>query len=388
VIVAVGSLTLSGCGAPSAPAVASITPPMGPSHGGTTVTIDGSHLAGVTAVHFGATSAPFTVVSSSEVTAVAPPGHGAVNVTVAGAGATTDGVDFAYLAPPTITSISVHSGTSRGDTRLVVHGTGFSNVTVLLVGPRRAQVLDVHSPTSLVATTPAGFGTDEIRAATSGGVSATTARTVFRYRTTVLVIGDSLGIDLGWGFASARSAGGVLSVTDEAVGSTGLVRSDFYDWPMHLGRDLRKIHANVVVALFGANDEQAIDTPHGLAQLGTRAWATAYEQRIRSMASVAAAHGATLLWVGLPRMSPTSDLSGSLVAEIDRLGPLALAGRRRAVFVNTSSLFTTASGRYTPYVRLGRSVVLNGRQPDGVHLTPAGATAIDDLVIEALQQLG
>jgi lysophospholipase L1-like esterase len=389
-IIAVGSVTLSSCGASPQPDVASITPTVGPSRGGTPVTIDGSDLSGVTAVRFGATSASFTIVNGSEVTTVAPPGHGAVDVTVRGAGTTTGGshVDFAYMEPPSVTSISVSSGSARGGTRFVVHGAGFSATTVVLVGPRRARVLTVLRPTTLVAITPAGFGTEEVRAANADGVSATSARTVFRYRTTVLVIGDSLGIDLGWGFASARTAGGVLTVTDDAVGSTGLVRSDFYNWPLQLGRELRKLHPDVVVALFGANDEQAMTTSHGLAQLGTKPWATAYEQRIRSMASVAAEHRATLLWVGLPRMSPTSDLSASLVAVIDRLGRLAMAGRADATFVSTSSLFTSASGRYTPYVRLGRGVVLNGRQPDGVHLTPAGATAIDDLVVEALQLLG
>lgn len=390
VIVALGSVTLSGCGAPPAPAVASLAPTSGPAQGGTPVTIVGSNLSTVTQVSFGTWRAPFTIVNSSELTTVAPKGRGTVDVTLrnAGTAATGSKIQYDYLAPPTITSISVDTGPSRGDTRLIVHGTGFSQGMSLYVGPRRAAVLSVSNSTTLLATTPAGFGTQSVRAVTSGGTSAANPRTTFRYRTTVLVIGDSLGIDLGWGFASEFRAGGVLSVIDDSVGSTGLVRSDFFNWPRHLHSDLRTIRPDVVVALFGANDQQAIETPHGLAQLGTRQWGIAYGARIRALASVVASSGATLLWVELPRMSPTSDLSAPLVTQIDRDGQRAITGLRRAIFVSTALLFETKAGRYTPYVRLGRHVVERGRQPDGVHLTPAGATAIDELVADALQRLG
>jgi lysophospholipase L1-like esterase len=392
-LVVAGSLTLSSCGTVTAPVVASITsitPATGPMRGGTPVTIVGSNLSGVTAVRFGTAAAQFTVVDNTEVTTVAPPGSGAVDVTVGTDGASASGahVDFSYVVPPRITSISVSSGSARGGTRLVVHGAGFSPSTMLLIGRHHARVVAIPNSTKLFAITPAGFGTDEVRVATSGGVSATSARTTFRYRTKVLVIGDSLGIDLGWGFAVRRSIGGTLTVTDDSVGSTGLVRSDFYNWPQHLRQDLVTLHPDVVVVLFGANDEQSISTPHGLARLGTAAWASAYARRIRQLVSVAAAHNATLLWVALPRMAPTSDLSPAFVAEVDRIGRVALRGEADAIYVSTSTLFTTPSGRYTPYVRLAPHVVENGRQPDGVHLTPAGATAMDDLVASALQQLG
>jgi hypothetical protein len=76
------ALVLSSCGRGASAVVTSLTPTSGPARGGTPVTIDGSDLSGVTAVSFGGTPAHFTVVSSTELTAVAPGGSGDVVVSL------------------------------------------------------------------------------------------------------------------------------------------------------------------------------------------------------------------------------------------------------------------------------------------------------------------
>jgi IPT/TIG domain/PASTA domain len=85
-----------------APAITSIAPPSGPIAGGTTVTITGTDLAGASSVKFGSELASsFTVVSESEITAVAPPGEAigpvAVSVTTL-AGTSADDDMFTYEA--------------------------------------------------------------------------------------------------------------------------------------------------------------------------------------------------------------------------------------------------------------------------------------------------
>ena len=79
---------------PSAPAtfvyrvltvITEITPPGGPTAGGTTVTITGACFTGATGVFFGTTAATsFTVVSDTQITAVSPAGTGVQDVTVVG----------------------------------------------------------------------------------------------------------------------------------------------------------------------------------------------------------------------------------------------------------------------------------------------------------------
>ncbi|HMD52338.1 MAG TPA: IPT/TIG domain-containing protein [Solirubrobacteraceae bacterium] len=68
---------------------------------GTDVTIEGSNLKEVTAVHFGGASASFTLDSPTEITAVAPPGTGEVEVSVSTPLNTTGRPDsFTYVEPP------------------------------------------------------------------------------------------------------------------------------------------------------------------------------------------------------------------------------------------------------------------------------------------------
>ncbi len=90
------------------PVVTAISPSVGSTGGGTTVTITGANFTGATAVTFGATAAAaFTVDSATQITATPPAGAvGAVDITVTTAGGTsaTGSADqFTYVAP-TLTS--------------------------------------------------------------------------------------------------------------------------------------------------------------------------------------------------------------------------------------------------------------------------------------------
>jgi lysophospholipase L1-like esterase len=362
----------------------SATPAYGPTRGGTLVTIAGTGFSGVTSVDFGAKSARFTVIDDTALTAVTPAGSGTVAIRVTNPGwkpATSEHGRFTYLTVPTVRTATPATGPARGGTTVLVRGSGFAPGAKVLVGSNPALVVRVRNPDALFAVMPAGFGLRTIRVVTPGGTSRATPPVRFGYRSKVLVIGDSLGIDLGWGFSNR-----LYSVTDDAVGSTGIVRWDYYNWPAHLRADLRAVRPTIVIALFGANDQQRIPTSKGIAAVGTRAWAKAYEARVREIASIVTSHGATLAWVGLPRMGPHAVISASFVDEVNLLDHSAMRAIQRAGFVSTAKLFTTSEGRYTPMVRLPRGVVAVGRQTDEVHLTPAGATAIDSLVLQWLSQ--
>jgi lysophospholipase L1-like esterase len=283
--------------------------------------------------------------------------------------------------------LAVHPGTihGRGGTTLLVLGRSFTTATSITVGGRHARVLSVRNPHAVYAVAPRGIGTEVVRAVTSGGTSTANARSVLHFDTRVLVVGDSLGIDLGWGFTPSLDVLQRLSVTDDAVGSSGLVRPDFYDWSAHLRADIRDTHPDVVVTMFGTNDQQAIRTSKGLFEPGTVPWDRAYGARIRQIAAIVHHARATLVWVGLPRMGPGTDLNPQFVAHLDALDRSVVAKLSRAMFIDSWLVFTTASGAYTPYVEVAPRVWAIGHAPDGTHLTPAGATVIDDTVVQSLR---
>jgi IPT/TIG domain len=73
------------------PAVSEVSPKIGPEAGGTSVTITGTDFTGATAVRFGSNpAASFNVTTAQSITAISPPGTGAVDVTVSTAGGTSE----------------------------------------------------------------------------------------------------------------------------------------------------------------------------------------------------------------------------------------------------------------------------------------------------------
>ncbi|MGW9075701.1 IPT/TIG domain-containing protein [Streptomyces kronopolitis] len=157
----------------SAPVLSSVSPNTGPAAGGTVVTLSGTGLAGATAVRFGSVSASFTVVSSTQITAVAPAGTGTVQVTVTTPGGTSNGVAFTYtsVAAPALSSVSPNSGPAAGGTAVTLTGSGLTNASAVRFGSTPATSFTVVSDTVITAVAPAGTGTVQVTVTTPGGTS-------------------------------------------------------------------------------------------------------------------------------------------------------------------------------------------------------------------------
>ncbi|MGY2154529.1 IPT/TIG domain-containing protein, partial [Nocardia gipuzkoensis] len=154
------------------PSLSSVSPSQGATSGGTTVTLTGSGLTGVTSVNFGATPATsFTVNSDTQITAVSPAGSGIVSITVTGPGGTSNPVTFVYVIVPTITSISPTAGPASGGNSVTITGTNFTGPLTVRFGST-ATIFTVNSPTQITATAPAGSpGTVQVTVTGSGGTS-------------------------------------------------------------------------------------------------------------------------------------------------------------------------------------------------------------------------
>ncbi|MEO3875935.1 IPT/TIG domain-containing protein [Nonomuraea sp. B12E4] len=82
----------------AAPAIVSLNPGAGPSFGGNSVTIAGIGFTYASDVFFGASPAPFSIVSDSQIVATPPAGTGTVVVTVVSAGGSSSpGAPYTYL---------------------------------------------------------------------------------------------------------------------------------------------------------------------------------------------------------------------------------------------------------------------------------------------------
>jgi hypothetical protein len=160
----------------AAPVLSGVSPSQGPAAGGTTVTLTGSGLAGATAVRFGSVLASsFTVVSPSQITAVAPPGSaGPVQVTVTGPGGTSNGVTYTYVAAaaPVVGGVSPQQGPASGGNTVTLTGSGFTGATGVFFGAVPATSFTVVSPTQINAVAPPGAaGAVQVTVTGPGGTS-------------------------------------------------------------------------------------------------------------------------------------------------------------------------------------------------------------------------
>jgi hypothetical protein len=208
----------------AAPTITEVAPDAGPLLGGTTTTITGTGFTDAFALDFGGVAASgFTVISSTEITAVAPAGAGTVDVSVTtpgGTSATNVSDEFSYLAAPTVTGLTPASGPTGGGTTVTVTGTGFTTATAVEIGGTSASFV-VVGDTELVVITPAsGPGAIDLTVASGGGTSATSLADEFSYvgPPTITSLSPTSGITTG-GTAVTITGTGFTTATDVNFGA-------------------------------------------------------------------------------------------------------------------------------------------------------------------------
>jgi hypothetical protein len=168
------------------PANSSVTPVpcsgpcLGPSSGGTSVTISGTGFSSATSVDFGLiTAASFVVNSDNSITAVSPPeAAGTVDLTVTTAGgtsATSSADQFVFVAAPVITGVSPDSGSTSGGYYVTVGGQNFTHTTGVSVGDVVVPFVVVNDSQLSVYIPASDSGPDgaSIIVTTVGGMAST-----------------------------------------------------------------------------------------------------------------------------------------------------------------------------------------------------------------------
>jgi uncharacterized protein len=199
----------------------------------------------------------------------------------------------------------------------------------------------------------------------------------------VLIVGDSLGIDLGGPLQNDLANTGVVQATLDARESTGLTRPDYFNWPAELQADLGTARPQVVVIMMGANDPQDFPGPPDVPYTSPQ-WNVMYAARVAAFMRLAQSQGATVIWVGMPPMQNPA-LSAKM-SDIDAVDQQQAAQRQPPVdFISSWTLLGTAQGGYAPFITNGAGQVVNVRTPDGIHLTPAGGEVLSQTVLNYLR---
>lgn len=185
----------------------------------------------------------------------------------------------------------------------------------------------------------------------------------------ILVIGDFIAKALANGLTEAFAEDPKIVVVDATNGSSGLVRSDFFDWPAELPGIIEAEKPDAVVAMIGMNDRQTIRGEAGAVVTGTEKWIEAYRSRVAALAAALAASGKPAFWVGLlpvrqTAMSRDYSVFNGLYREALETTPVRFVDAWNA-FANEEGTFVAVG----PDVS-GQEVQL--RSGDGLNLTKAG----------------
>jgi hypothetical protein len=224
-----------------------------------------------------------------------------------------------------------------------------------LLAPELGEIRTAPAPTAASAPPPSGLRqptiTDPLR---------------------VLIVGDSLGMDFAYGFATLTSTDATIAVTTDARPATGLSRPDYFDWPAQLARDISASRPELIMVMLGGDDAQPFEVDgHAVAQ-GTDEWRAVYSARVTAFMDEACTEGRTVLWLGLPVMK-----DDSFSARMRELNTLFAAAARGCVhFAETWSLFSDAAGRYAPFLADESGRMQAMRQLDGIHFSVAGALRV------------
>lgn len=174
----------------AAPTVTGISPQIGSTSGGTSVTITGTNLGGsnssATVTIGGAAATNVVVVSSTTISATTPAGAlGTASVVVTTDGGSNAGNTlYSYLVlTPTVTTINPSTGAPAGGNSVTITGTGLSGATVVKFGTASVTTFTANTATSITLNAPAGAAGNQvdITVTNASGTSVTSSADKYTY---------------------------------------------------------------------------------------------------------------------------------------------------------------------------------------------------------------
>ncbi len=223
-----------------------------------------------------------------------------------------------------------------------------------------------------------------------GGTIYGSAEAADKHRTTqadyyVVVLGDSLADQLAQGLADAFfEERPEIAIIKKTRGSSGLVRSDFYDWPAQIPGLLENEKLQAIVVMLGTNDRQALRDEKGAYEIRSDRWRELYAQRVDAMIDAAKAKGVPVIVVGQPAMMlPRLHADMPYINEILR----ERAAAKGVLYVDVWDGFVNESDQFITMGPALDGQIRRLRIADGVHFTRAGARKLAHYVERDLVKL-
>lgn len=201
----------------------------------------------------------------------------------------------------------------------------------------------------------------------------------------VLLVGDSLSIDLGEQLETVFAGRPGVRFAHLGKVSSGLANPAFFNWDVQLTDQVKKHHPDIVLIMVGANDNKNLPTPSGRhAAFGTKDWADAYAARVTRLYSIIRADNphAKVFYIGVPVMA-----DAAFDAQTVRINAVLASTARSlsdATFVPTRDVLADGSGAFAAQGRTASGNLVRLRAKDGVHISAIGSQLLAARCLEAV----
>jgi hypothetical protein len=191
-----------------------ISPNQGSTSGGTIVTITGVNLANATSVKFGSNNATITANTPTSITVTSPSGTGVVNVVVTTNAGSSNFLQFFYILPPFLNTLSSYYGPTAGGNSVVINGYNLATASSVSFDSNTATPT-INNDGQITVTVPAGAspGNVNIFVTTTGGNSSSLQYTYL----------DAPTIDTVTPSSGSINGGNSLTITGTNLVSTSSV---------------------------------------------------------------------------------------------------------------------------------------------------------------------
>ena len=199
----------------------------------------------------------------------------------------------------------------------------------------------------------------------------------------LLATGDSMIQTIDGHLARALRSRRGTTVRSDARPGTGISKPADVDWVRRARGQAADVRPDVTVVFLGANDGFAIKRRGGTAACCGPAWVAAYATRVEAMMRSYLRGGrAYVYWLTLPAPRPAS--FARVFPRVNEAIRRAAKRVRGGVRVIDLVPVFTPGGEFRQTITF-RGRTIDARQPDGIHLSLAGAAVAATLVIDQLR---
>jgi uncharacterized protein len=201
----------------------------------------------------------------------------------------------------------------------------------------------------------------------------------------ILVVGDGLAGGLGAGMTRMSEADENIEVLNRFNESSGLARSEVYDWPSAISKIAATKKIDAVVVLLGLNDRQAIREAGSRHEFKEPDWVRLYAANIDRLLAAAQSAGARVYWISLPPMGdPGLDADMRYISDLQR----ARVAEKGGQFVDVRPFFTASDGSFVDRGPDETGAERKLRASDGINFFKQGNNRFGQLVLGAIKTLG